>query len=165
MSEKKKKASIITLFIFFMLMLLSACLDNSENIIDTENMSDNAEHYIKPDTTEINTSYPCALLRYNDNVYGYYDEISNCGEEWVIEYTGFIYLDEAKYVDEVGKLSEDLTTNYYGGDLVMYQCNEDCSVIAGCSEDGQVVLFVAGNVFHSDECDDVIKNIWRYKNK
>lgn len=163
------KNIIILMFILVVLILFPACfVENKDETMSNDRadyIETMSEENIENDTEDIlyDSPYPVALLRYNDNVYGYYDEISNRGEEWVKEYTGFVYLGEAEYVDEVGKLSKNLTTNYYGGDLVMYQCNEDCSVIAGCSEDGKVELFVVGNVFYSDECDNVVKNIWRYK--
>ena len=135
---------------------LEEIIVTKEELVSTEIMTD------IPDGYNQYNFWPPKIL-YRNNVYAYDDIISNCGEEWINKNTKFIYLGVAKYISSKDFKSTDETfaTTYYGKDIKVYQCNEDCSVLAALTDDNNVVLFVEGNSYYDiEQRNEKIKSIW-----
>lgn len=163
------KKYVMYMALFLLVTMFSACLGTDSDSESTENVGSMGEDIVTESETEcVSTEddipdgpdyFP--EVRYNDGTYYCYQLIADGGEEWVNEYSGFVYIGKAEYTDKKNNLRENFTTNYYGGALELYQCNEDSSVIAGCSENGDVALFMRDDVYYSDNRGEIYNAIWR----
>lgn len=160
----KKVINIIVMVLIF--SIFSSCSKNGNIESDLKNGSESYNTTEADETAETHENCEIQIysIRYNKDIYVNIDmSISNMGAEWIEEYTGFVYLGEVKYSENYDSEADDFTTNIKGENFKIYQCNEDCSIIAGCMSDNNVVVFRLGSMTQ-EEFDYAWNNtMWRDK--